>query len=88
VLEINCEGQSIGRKHETGLCINCDRRETVELIECEAYRTERIVLLEQVKELGYTHLSVEGLFSFSASKPSAWPAIIRYLKETDLFNRI
>jgi len=67
-------------KHETVLSINCDRREMLEhiLIECEAYRTERIVLLEQVKDLG-THLSVEGLFSFSTSKPSTWPAIIRYL---------
>jgi len=73
-------------KHTTGICFNCDKRETVEhvLLEFEAYSREKHRLLF-IKELGYTQFSVEGLLSFSTLNQ---PVLVMYLKETDLFDRI
>lgn len=83
-------GLSIIGKHNTGQCTSCNQVETVEhiLLQCQAYNAEREILLERVKALGYTTLTLEDLLSFSAVKPPAWKHIMSFLKSTRLFERI
>lgn len=80
---------SIIGKHTTGQCPSCNRLENVEhvLLECPAYHCEREILLRNVKAIGLTRLTLEGLLSYS-DRPSAWAHLIRFLKSTQLFERI
>lgn len=80
---------SIIGKHATGQCPFCNHRETVEhvLLECPAYSCEREILMQNVRPIGMTRLTLEGLLAFS-NRPSAWAPLMRFLKSTQLFDRI
>ncbi len=55
-------------KHESGLCNNCKKPETVEhvLLECTRYRNERIKLENQIKSIGLSGLSIQNLLRNSS----------------------
>ena len=54
----------------------------------EVYNLERMELLENVKALGQTSLTLEGLLSYSTPRPPAWKHVMTYLKATGLFDRL
>lgn len=78
-------------KHESGNCSLCGLEETVDhvLIYCTAYQNERIILVEEFKEMGIGNFTLKkkllnnGLESYRVNK-----ALMKYLRKVHLFKRI
>ncbi len=74
-------------KHESGLCNNCKKTETVEhvLLECTRYRNERLKLESQIKSIGLSGLSIQNLLRNSSQ---VFKILLEFVKVTNLIKII
>ena len=76
-------------KHPTGLCDECQEEETVEhvMMYCRAYQDEREVMVAELREVGILEITFENIV-VAAENNSGRGTVVKYIKETGLWDRI
>lgn len=77
-------------KRESENCDKCGLSETVEHVvtHCTEYNRERINFTEALRYVGINTLSVNSIFQNAQKETRVYSALMRYLRETGLINRI
>ncbi len=77
-------------KHNTGLCDVCLIEETVEhvLKKCKAYNKERRILKEELQAVGCQEFTITSILNDGPNSGKQIKAVIRFIKNSGLYNRI
>ncbi len=87
---LHSAGVHIIGNHNTGLCDVCLIEETVEhvLKKCKAYKKERRILKEELQAVGCQEFTITSLLNDGPNSGKQIKAVIRFIKNSGLYNRI
>ncbi|XP_026126102.1 uncharacterized protein LOC113107658 isoform X1 [Carassius auratus] len=77
-------------KHDTGLCDVCSVQETVEHVmqKCKTYELQRRILKEELQEVGCQEFNITSMLNDGPNSRKQMQAVMRFIKNSGLYNRI